>query len=739
MFNLDHRHFDKALKSGSVKAKISKAIVQGPARAGKTSVKCLVLRQRYTSNKSTSAIESPQIAVNTGEFSVACYGKSDDNVHWELVDSKRMVRKFASEIRSLIAKIESEEDSSPSLELLEEDIFDDEMELIDLVSKAKQLDSPLTLHKEWLYFIDCGGQIQFQQLVQAFIPCASVLLLVTDLSKALSSQSSAVFQYAEGEDSTIQVSDYLPSVDTLLRRLTLMVTCDSFQSHSAGASALSDKIKVPEQLKVVAIGTHGDIYENLQRRGEEVETIHQKEEKLSQIFQPIMFKLSRYDGEVLYQVDGRNSKKGVFDDPSIKEIRAELRDQAFEVNIPLSWYAFEIMLREKAFCGILSLETCKTIGAKINLDETEVQSALKFFHLLNTILYYPGVSNLVFVKPESLIDVIRELMVYICKRRENVKAGRETQDMIEAAKKGFVTKNVFKNFEKCKKILDFFPNFSKELLNIFQHLLIATEMPGEKATEMPEEKAKEMPEVKFFMPALLPLTDPSCATSSNKSLLMYYFDKGVPLGLFCAMIVNLLIRRIAPTKRFCDNSVWKIDPTSTVYSNQVTLKYHKIKWRNVVFVESNDCYEIYFEHTDDKKIGEEAIDYILDNTITNRKFSVSPVKAIFCPCSFEQSRHFAIEHECNQFVCTKSGNPSTEKDVNDMSLLKGVLLISSLCIHFHSMYKARTINLLFIFLGVIEIPQQPLTHREMLIPQQSGKVPKLNIPIKLIALFRYRL
>ena len=337
-----------------------------------------------------------------------------------------------------------------------------------------------------------------------------------DISKALSSQASPVFQYAEGEEYMMNVSAYLPSVDTLLRRLTLIVSCDSFQSHLAGASERSGITKVPEQLKVVAIGTHGDIYEDLQSRGEKLETIQQKEEKLSRIFHPIRSQLSRYNRKVLYQVDGRNAKKGVFDDPSIKEIRAELRDQAFEVNIPLSWYAFEIMLREKASCGILSLETCKTFGAKINLVEAEVQGALKFFHLLNTILYYPGVSNLVFVKPESLIDVIRELVVYICKRLENVKTGRETQDMIEAAKKGYVTKNVFKNFEKCKKIFEFFPDFSSELLKIFKHLLIATEMPKDK----------------FFMPALLPLTDPSCATSSYKFSLVYYFDKGVPLGLF---------------------------------------------------------------------------------------------------------------------------------------------------------------------------------------------------------------
>ena len=118
---------------------------------------------------------------------------------------------------------------------------------------------------------------------------------------------------------------------------------------------------------------------------------------------------------------------------------------------------------------------------------------------------------------------------------------------------------------------------------------------------------------------------------------------------------------------------------------------------NVVFVESNDCYEIYFKDSVDKKIGEKAIDNILDDTIKSRKFMVSPLKAIFCTCSFEQSRHFAILDTYDQFICTKSGNLSTEKDANDMSSLKGLLLISSLYIHLHRMYITRTIYL-FLFL-----------------------------------------
>ena len=60
-------HLHSALKSGSVFTSITKVVVQGPARAGKTSVKCLILSQPYESNISTGCVESPQIAI--GEFS----------------------------------------------------------------------------------------------------------------------------------------------------------------------------------------------------------------------------------------------------------------------------------------------------------------------------------------------------------------------------------------------------------------------------------------------------------------------------------------------------------------------------------------------------------------------------------------------------------------------------------------------------------------------------------------------
>ena len=314
---------------GSVETSITKVVVQGPARSGKTSVKCLILSQPYESNISTGCVESPQIAI--GEFSMSQYGQLNE-YHWELVNDKKMIEKFANEVRSLIenqdiyneyedvdypvptqqlplgtgtaiakkpkvfiSKPESKLPSngnmaSPqvSLEPLVQlpKINDDATrQLSEIVNKASAESIKLTLHKEWLYFIDSGGQIQFQQLLQAFIPCASVLMLVTNLAEDLSSQSSTVLQCEDGE---YIVSGHSPTVETLLKRLILMVNSSAQQQQLISDTKLSQVIVKPtEKLKIIVLATHRDKYEEQVKNGEKVETIKEKEESLLKYSNPL--------------------------------------------------------------------------------------------------------------------------------------------------------------------------------------------------------------------------------------------------------------------------------------------------------------------------------------------------------------------------------------------------------------------------------------------------------------------
>ena len=520
--------------------------------------------------------------------------------------------------------------------------------LSEILYKASSRSDKLTLYKDWLYFIDSGGQIQFQQMLQAFIPCASVLMLVISLAEELSSQSSSELQCADGKKYI--VSKHSLSIHTLLKRLISMVNfSNQHEKVSSGDNHLSVAIKPPDKLKVITIATHRDTYDALKQKGEISESIEEKEARLAQIFQSVEGNLSYQNpvtGKILSEVDGRKAMQGVVGDRVIEEIRKELSKQAFEVDIPLTWYAYEIFLRDKArgSYGVLTLEECISSGIELGLEEGEAHSALKFFYLLNSLLYYPEeVTNLVFIDPHSLIQVVNELMVLVCKVRAEDDVGRGTCALPDMANFGIVSDDVFwhgEQFEMFAKIAEKFSDFKSHLFKIFAHLLIAKQLPSNKP-----------PNNIYFMPALLPLIDPLEKVpfeSSNSTPLIFYFKNGAPVGLFCAMIVNLLSSEDYITDDDDDGLYsdfsWSLDTKSTpkMYSNAIILRNYDLMGR-VGLVESSDWFEIHCECREDQAEVKEAIQNTIEETKKKRKIGKGmKVKlAFFCPCG-KEPRHLAM-------------------------------------------------------------------------------------------------
>ena len=690
-------------KGGSVKASVSKVLVQGPARVGKTSMKCIVLGHPYKSIVSTGAVERPHVAV--GDFSITQFGQATENT-WELVNDDRTIEMFANDIKALLLeddesskKQSDKEETSSQLQNVDVDSSSDlptdfqpieesddaAKELSEILSKASSKADKLTLYKDWLYFVDSGGQIQFQQILQAFIPCASILMLVISLADDLSSQSSAELQC---EDRKYMVSEHTLSTETLLKRLISMVNfSNQHEDLTSGDNHLSAAIKPPEKLKVIAIATHRDKYDELLMKGEITETIDDKEKRLKQIFQSVEGNLSYQNpvtGDILSEVDGRKASQRITDDPVINDIRRELSKQAFKVEIPLSWYAYEILLREKArdSCGVLTIEECTTSGMELGLEEGEITSALKFLYLLNSILYYPEkVTKLVFIDPFSLIQVVNELMVLICKARSGVDVGRGTLALRDVAKFGIISSDVFSHVDHLKMFATLsskYSDFKSHLFNIFTHLLIAKKLPGNKP-----------PNDKYFMPALLPLTNPLKAIpfeSSTNSPLLFYFKNGAPVGLFCAMIVNLLSSEDYITDDDEDGLYndfsWELDTKSTpkMYSNAIILRNYDLLGR-VGLVESSDWFEIHCEHREDQAEVKEAIENAIKETKKKRNIGKGMKLdiAFFCPCG-EQPRHLAIlkqqyfELHCN---LPDSGHDSYVKDTEGSPRMSWITSLKS--------------------------------------------------------------
>ena len=220
------------MADGVVESRITKAVVQGEARVGKTSTKCLLVAEEYTNKTSTSCIESPCVAVK-------CYGHKGK---WERYNDERLEITVISEIRlraeeksteshprpkinftrfvkSIIKSIKKhkgskqQEDAPAQLpgggaqpvttsstidSATQEEAVRTVQQFLEKCNAS--INEETRLHEQrWLYFIDSGGQTQFQKLLPAFMPYASVLLLVVSVSKNLSDQASTIMQLPEEE------------------------------------------------------------------------------------------------------------------------------------------------------------------------------------------------------------------------------------------------------------------------------------------------------------------------------------------------------------------------------------------------------------------------------------------------------------------------------------------------------------------------------------------------------------
>ena len=492
-------------------------------------------------------------------------------------------------------------------------------------------------NEEWLYFIDSGGQIQYQQLLHAFLPCASVLILVINMAENLSDQCSTLLQCQDKERS---VSEYSPTNETILEQLIVMINASSERQKALinSDSHLSKYIIPPEKLQIMAIATHMDEYEKAEGNHE---TIDQKQKKFARIFDSLKGHLycpNFSAGDFFYKVDGRKAKSGDFDDPVINQICKELRKQAFKVKVPLRWHVLEILLRKtsKVTHGVLSIDICNTIGKEsMKMSPEEIRSSLKFFHLLNTVLYYPNsqLPDIVFTQPALVFDIISELAVCIVKIRNGEDVGGGTLDLKEAGK-GYISRDIIGFSKKCQSVCESIPEFNSKLLSLFEHLLLA----------VPKN------EKKYFMPALLPLVDPSKVAHSYPCPFLFHFDKGAPIGLFCSFIVYLLSN--------CSNRHipdWVIPDDAKLHANCITLK--RIGKCQVLFIEYRDRFEIRCERKYQPEIREEVCK-VMNSFINKNKITeeTHPSNGFYCPCPKEIA-HVAIIDERKQqhtLYCVKT-------------------------------------------------------------------------------------
>ena len=222
---------------------------------------------------------------------------------------------------------------------------------------------------------------------------------------------------------------------------------------------------------------------SIEDKNDQLKTLF-KQSRLSHCFSP--------DGSgVIFPVNGLQAEDSFFDDEVVVEIRRAITQQAVETkSVPLSWFALELALEEKAEgCEVLTLETCEEIASQLSVKD--LQDALEFLHNCSLLLYYKE-QEVVITDPQVMLNILTHLTVVFYKLKNNeplerVPHGVSQEEFDSFTKNAIITFNFFKELrtgpELERKILT-----DEKLLQVFQNLLLAVKI--EEST--------------FFLPALLP-------------------------------------------------------------------------------------------------------------------------------------------------------------------------------------------------------------------------------------------
>ena len=502
--------------------------------------------------------------------------------------------------------------------------------------------------REWLYFIDSGGQIQFQKLLLAFMPCTTSLILVVNLSKKLSDPPSTSMQLSDG---TIDTDECPLSVEDVLKQVLSAV------ASNARKLRLQIKdipgIKIPqEKLNVISVGTHRDELEKAVNHDSKKvkENIEETTKKLYALLSSLGdicdFESDEYNLR-FYDINGAKAKEELSLSkplPEITEISESLRGGAYKINVPLRWHLFGVILRKEAMKseGILKKSSCEVYGKSLDMSAEDVDNALKFFHTLKMLFYYheSPAKDIVFVKLDSLIDIIRDLMIHVCKFRKNDYALKEERELFY---NGFLSQERLESFNSYKNVADICGNklekkFSEKLFGLFEHLDIAAKL---------ENKI-------FLMPALLPVSDLQHLPSTIP--LLFYFKTAVPMGLYCAVIVHLSI--------CVSENEWRITSKCGNFSNYFNLQRDRGAGLSsaVVLVEKLKYIEVYCDDKDERHNVTNDIERAISEVMKKKKINYEmPQQGFYCPCG-EKDKHTAKPNKKGCIICEKSGGNQITED-----------------------------------------------------------------------------
>ena len=410
--------------------------------------------------------------------------------------------------------------------------------IMSLVKIQKDSQSPTRL--ELIHMIDTGGQPEYMENMPGLIHSCHLAILVMNLLYDVDDHPSIHYHEEGKEYKRALRSQY--SNRQIIQKLAATLQAKRFS------------LKKGQCFRLFSVATHRDCVPESEL-STRVEAYHQA---LKSILLPAD------DNELIFYSEDEipfvlNLKEPDSTDiGKLNLIRQRVRESGVGevVKTPGAFLIFEQELAEyatKAGRGIVSLDECLEVGAKLKMSHEMVMSGLIFLNRQFTFLYFRSVlPNLVFVQPQVPLDCINAIVQF------NYKVPLlkgVTKNLISSLRDGIITEEILshQHLSKC-----FIPNLYEphHAIDLLCHTLTLAPLsrePQAKSGNTPNVENKPLPPVKrerekreyLMMSLRQPISDKEIPkyipVSSDIAPLVIQFTKNcVPLSCFSRMISCLL-------------------------------------------------------------------------------------------------------------------------------------------------------------------------------------------------------
>ena len=552
----------KWMDEGSVDLTVTRVNMLGAPGAGKTCSQLLLLNEDPPTNDTSTPIACP--AVRATRVAIC------DKTIWNRVTRANLLDELAADLDAVSHQKKREEpplpvvlslpdNTQPSTEIQPDPsptphkpdqavssetkpIKEDKEYHTEAVVQEILATEPKGIRKSdhWLYVIDSGGQPAYQELLPLFTRAASLNIITLDLSKPLNERFDLMYRidgkYFPCHSKSTQLAFFQSAVSTGASFKPLDISCIS---------------KKPTHSMHLVLGTHYDKVSDA--------TLKEKEE----ILKSSMSSLESYlqncvihqsDDSIIFPVNtiAASEERAKYSEEICKAIWLDGSDASLKIKIPIRWFAFELSLPEQS---IVSVKEALSIGERYGMKEEDTKQALRYFHDVSLMLYYPEVTNVVFIDSKPILEILSQLLALTYVNDKNARAliliNPVSRIVTNNLKEGFFNEDIFVHLKSKAEVFSL-PEFQlSDLIRLLLHLNIITKLEDEQKGQ-------------YFIPYALPsYNEPVSIKETNaKPLVIVWREEKseeilpVPTGLFPLTIVHLLNQK---------EYVTKISPSTSEY------------------------------------------------------------------------------------------------------------------------------------------------------------------------------